>query len=100
MTKQRETVLLAWARDADGECQMFTGEDIYNRAGHWSMDRMRRDIPVIVAYYCRMGRLHFTVAIDVVPEQAVPHGVPLKRPDETFTLDSLVLLAYKRPEED
>ena len=100
MTEQTETVLLAWGRTADGECQLFTGEDIYNRAGRWGIDRLRRDIPVIVTYYCRTGRLYYTAAIALVPDRAVPLGVRLNRPDETDTLGNWVLLAYKRAEDD
>ena len=104
MAEQMETVLLAWGRTADGECQLFTGEDIYNRAGRWGMDRLRRDIPVIVTYYNRVSVrdrwLYFTAAIALVPEKAVPLGVHLNRPDEAVTLGNWVLLAYKRPEDD
>ena len=53
MDEQEETALLAWARDADGDFQLFTGEDIYDRAGRWGMDRLRRDIPVIATYYAK-----------------------------------------------
>ena len=31
-----ESVLLGWARDADVDSQRFTGDGIYERAGHWS----------------------------------------------------------------
>ena len=96
MTEQTETALLAWGRTADGECQLFTGKDIYNRVGRWETDRLRRDIPVISTCYCRMGRLYYTAAIALVPERAVP----LNRPDETDTLGNWVLLAYKRAEDD
>ena len=33
MSEQMETVLPAWGRAADGQCQRFTGDDICNRAG-------------------------------------------------------------------
>ena len=72
----------------------------YNRAGRWGIDRLRRDIPVIVTYYCRTGRLYLTAAIALVPERAVPLGVRLNHPDEVDTLGNWVLLAYKRPEDD
>ena len=100
MAEQMETVMLAWGRTADGGCQLFTGEDVCNRAGRWGMDRLRRDIPVIVTYYCRTGRLYLTAAIALVPERAVPLGVRLNHPDEVDTLGNWVLLAYKRPEDD
>ena len=68
------------------------------------MDRLRRDIPVIVTYYNRVSVrdrwLYFTAAIALVPDRAVPLGVHLNRPDETDTLGNWVLLAYKRPEDD
>ncbi len=94
-----ETVLLGWARDADGDSQRFTGDDIYNRAGRWCMDRLCRSIPTVVTYHCRAGRAHVAVSIAMVPERAVPLGVRLRRPDETVTLGDWVLLAYKMPEE-
>ena len=109
MTEQMETPLLAWGRTADGQCQRFTGEDIYNRSGRWGMDRLKRDIPVIITYYARVrGRnrwLYFTWALAVVPERVVPLGTRLRRPDEvdTLSLDGVrpfVLLTYKRPEDD
>ena len=109
MDGQQETALLAWGRTADGQCQQFTGEDIYNRAGRWGMDRLRRDIPVIVTYYAKVpvgGRwLYFTWALATVPDRAVPLSVRLNRPNEATTLNldgarPWVLLVYKRPEDD
>ena len=109
MDGQQETALLAWGRTADGQCQLFTGEDIYDRAGRWGMARLKRDIPVIVTYCAKVrGRgqwLYFTWALALVPERAVPLGVRLPRPDEVDTLNPdgprpWVLLAYKRPEDD
>ena len=109
MHEQQETVLLAWGRTADGQCQLFTGEDINNRAGRWGMDRLKRDIPVIITYYGKVrdrgSWLYFTWSLALVPYQAVPLGVRLNRPDEADTLDvdgerPWTLLAYKRPEED
>ena len=47
MSECEETVLLGWTRDADGGAQRFTGDGIYERAGAWCMDRLRRDIPAI-----------------------------------------------------
>ena len=102
-------MLLAWRRTADGQCQRFTGEDIYNRAGRWGMDRLKRDIPVIVTYYGKVrgrGRWqYFTWALALVPERAVPLGMRLNHPDEVDTLNvdgerPWVLLAYKLPEDD
>ena len=90
MTDQMETVLLGWARDADGGSQRFIGDDIYNRAGHWGMDCIKRDIPVIVTYCCRAPDRHrclyFTNTLAMVPERAVPLRVHLRRPDEVDTL--------------
>ena len=109
MDEQQETPLLAWVRDADGDCQLFTGEEIYDRAGRWGMDRLRRDIPVIATYYAkapiRGSCRYFTWALAMVPERAVPLGVRLNRPNEVTTLNldgarPWVLLVYKRPEDD
>ena len=102
--EEQQTVLLGWAREADGGCARFTGEDIYDRGGRWCMDRLRRDIPAIVTYYCRVRHLYFTVAIAMVPERAVPLGVRLRRPDEVDIWDEngpnrWVLWAYKMPED-
>ena len=99
MDEQQETVLLAWARDANGDCQLFTGDDIYNRAGRWCMDRLRRDIPTIATYYCRAGRYRFANTIAMVPLRAVPLGMRLRRPGEVDTLGDWVLLAYKSAED-
>ena len=38
MAETEETVLVGWARDADGGAQRFTGEHIYERVGVWCMD--------------------------------------------------------------
>ena len=37
MDEQQETVLLAWARDADGGYHLFTGDGIYDRVGRWCL---------------------------------------------------------------
>ena len=66
-----------WARDADGDSQRFTGDDIYSRA----------------------GRAHFAVSIAMVPDRAIPLGMRLRRPDETVALGDWILLAYKTTEE-
>ena len=109
MDEQQEMPLLAWVRTDDGDCQLFTGEDIYDRAGRWGMDRLKRDIPVIATYYAKVrgrGRwLYFTWALAMVPDRAVPLSVRLNRPDETDTLNldgerPWALLVYKRPEDD
>ena len=94
-----ETVLVGWARDANGDSRRFTGEDIYNRGGVWCMQRLTRDIPAMVTYYCTNLGLHFAVTLVIVPERAVPLGVRLRRPDEVDTLGDMVLLAYKHPED-
>lgn len=99
MAETEETVLLCWARDADGDAQRFTGEGIYRRAGVWCMDRLRRGIPTISTYYCRVGRLYFTSELAAVP-MAVTPVMRLRRPDEITALGAdMVLLAYKRPED-
>ena len=66
-----ETVLLGWARDADGDSQRFTGDDIYSGAGRWCMDRLRRDIPTVVTYHCRSGNVHFAFSYAMTPEHLV-----------------------------
>ena len=80
MTDQRETVLLAWARDADGGCQRFTGERIFQRAGKWCHDRLIRNIPVIVTYQYRLRQAYFAIAMGIVPDAAVPLLVYLRKP--------------------
>ena len=98
-TEQMETVLLAWARDADGDAQRFTGEDIYERVGVWCMQRLRRGIPTIATYHCRLRGHHFTNTLVMVPDRAVPLGVRLRHPGEVDTLGDWVLLAYKAAED-
>ena len=80
MTEQQETVLLGWARDADGAAQRFTGVDIYTRVGVWCMQRLRRDTPTVATYYCRVGGHYFTISIAMVPERAIPRGRPAPAP--------------------
>ena len=104
MTEYQETVLLAWARDADGDAQRFTGDGIYDRAGAWCMDRLRRDIPTISTFYCWAEGHFFTATLAMVPERIVPFRVRLRRPDETVTLGGdgvrpWSLLAYKTAED-
>lgn len=99
MTEYQETVLLAWARDADGDNQRFTGDDIYRRVGFWCTQRLQRDIPTVATYYCRMGGHFFTNTIGMVPDRAIPLGVRLRRPDEIDTLGNWVLWAYKAAED-
>ena len=104
MSGHPETVLLAWARDADGDVQRFTGDDIYHRVGGWCMQRLRRDIPTIATYHCYIDGHHFTNSIAMIPDRAVPLGVRLRRPDEVDTLGGegvtpWVLLAYKYTED-
>ena len=67
MPETEETVLLGWARDADGGSQRFTGERIYERAGVWCMDRLRRGIPTISTWYCTVRGLYFTSELVAVP---------------------------------
>ena len=82
MTEQTATVLLGWARDADGGCQRFTGEDIFPRAGEWCRDRLARNIPVLVTYQYRLRQSHFTIGMGIVPNAAVPMLVDLRKPDK------------------
>ena len=105
MTGQQEAVLLAWARDAGGDSQRFTGADIYTRVGVWCMQRLQRDIPTISTFHCQAGDHHFTISVAMVPERAIPLGVRLRHPDEVDTLGGAgvtpwVLLAYKTAEDD
>ena len=99
MAEYEETVLIGWARDADGGARQFTGEDIYARAGVWCMDRLRRDIPTVCTYYCTVGGLYFTSELTVVPMASAPVR-RLRQPDEVTALGAdFVILAYKRPED-
>ena len=100
MTEQyEETVLVGWARDADGDAQRFTGENIYNRAGAWCMDRLRRGIPTVSTYHCVIAGCHFTSELAMVPMASAPI-MRLRLPDEAIQLaPDLVLLAYKRAED-
>ena len=97
MPDQRETVVSAWARDADGDVQQFTGDDIYNRVARWSMDRVRRNIPTVATYYCELEHYRFANTIAVVPLAAVPLGVRIRRPDEVVEQGNFVAVAYKPP---
>lgn len=99
MPEYEETVLLGWARDADGGDQRFTGEDIYGRVGIWCMDRLRRGIPTVCTYYCTIKGLHFTSELTAVPMAAAP-VMRLRKPDDVVQLGpDFVLLAYKRAED-
>ena len=99
MAEIEETVLVGWARDADGGAQRFTGEDIYNRAGVWCMDRLRRGISTVSTFYCTVYGLHFTSELAVVPMSVSP-VMRLRKPDEITQLASdFVLLAYKAAED-
>ena len=99
MAEIEETVLVGWARDADGGTQRFTGEDIDNRAGVWCMDRLRRGIPTVSTFYCTVHGLHFTSELAVVPMSVSP-VMRLRKPDEINQLtDTFVIMAYKRPED-
>ena len=95
MAETEETVLIGWARDADGDAQRFTGDAIYERAGVWCMDRLRRGIPTISTYYCRVGRLHFTSELAAVPMGSAP-VMRLRKPDNMPVLgEDFVLMVYK-----
>ena len=81
MPEIEKTVLLGWVRDADGDAQRFTGEDIYGRAGVWAIDRLRRNIPTISTFYCTVWGLYFTSELAVVPMAFAP-ALRLRQPDE------------------
>ena len=98
MNDQPETVLLGWTRDAGGDAQRFTGEDIYGRAGLWAMDRLRRNIPTISTFYSTVRGLYFASELALVPMASAP-ALRLRQPDEVTQLaPDFVLLAYKRAE--
>ena len=104
MAETEETVLTGWARDADGGARRFTGDDIYGRAGVWCMDRLRRGIPTICTYYCRINGLYFTCELAAVPEMALRLGVRLRKPDALAPIKSAdgapwTLLVYKAAED-
>ena len=99
MPETEETVLVGWARDAEGGSQRFTGDDIYNRAGVWCMDRLRRGIPTISTYYCTVRGLYFTSELAVVPMASAPM-LRMRKPDNMPVLgEDFVLLVYKAPED-
>ena len=81
MTEQTTTVLLGWARDADGGCRRFTGDRIHQRAGEWCYDRLARHIPVLVTYLCLIRQTYVTIAMGIVPDAAVPMLTYLREPD-------------------
>ena len=81
MNQYEDIVLMAWARDAQGGSQRFTGERIFQRAGQWGHDRLVRNIPIIVTYHYLMDQKHSTFAMAVVPDAAVPLLVYLRKPD-------------------
>ena len=99
MPEIEETVLVGWARDADGDAQRFTGERIYERAGVWCMDRLRRGIPTISTWYCTVQGLYFTSELVAVPMGSAPFR-RMRQPDEMPVLDpGFVLMVYKGPED-
>ena len=99
MPEIEETVLVGWARDADGGAQRFTGGDVYNRAGVWCMDRLRRGIPTICTYFCTVRGLYFTSELVAVPMGSAPFS-RLRRPDAIPVLgEDFVLLVYKGAED-
>ena len=99
MAETEETVLLGWARDADGDAQRFTGDDIYERVGVWCMDRLRRGIPTISTYYCTVRGLYFTSELATVPMGSAPM-LRMRKPDNMPVLgEDFVLLVYKGPED-
>ena len=99
MAETEEKVLVGWARDADGGAQRFTGDDIYNRAGVWCMDRLRRGIPTICTYYCTIRGLYFTSELATVPMGTSPM-LRMRKPDNMPVLgEDFVLLVYKAPED-
>ena len=99
MPETEETVLLGWTRDADGGSQRFTGDAIYERAGVWCMDRLRRGIPTISTWYCTVRGLYFTSELVAVPMGSAPFR-RMRQPDEMPVLsEDFVLMVYKGPED-
>ena len=99
MTDQPETVLLGWARDADGGAQRFTGEDIYHRAGVWCLDRLARGIPTISTFHWELDGIYVTSDLVILPMASAPIG-RLPEPDEVTQLaPDFVLMTYKRAED-
>lgn len=99
MPEIEETVLIGWARDADGAAQRFTGGDIYERVSVWCMDRLRRGIPTISTYFCTVRGLYFTSELAAVPMVSAPFK-SLRRPDAMPVLEpDFVLMVYKGPED-
>ena len=95
MPETEETVLIGWARDADGGAQRFTGERIYERAGVWCMDRLRRGIPTVSIYYCTVHGLYFTSELAAVPMGSAPFK-RMRKPDAMPVLEpGFVLMVYK-----
>ena len=88
MQEHKETVLLAWARDADGDCQQFTGADINDSVGRWCSNRLRRGIPTIATYYCDSGGYRFVNSIAIVPVWTIPLFVRLRPPDDSVEYES------------
>lgn len=99
MTDLGEEVLLGWARDAGGGAQRFTGEGIYDRAGAWAMDRLRRGISTVITYHYTFRGNHFTTELAMVPTGSAPF-VRLRPADMVDELRSgLVLLVYASTED-
>lgn len=99
MSEESETVLAGWARDADGAAQKLTGDDIYNCAGVWCMDRLRRGIPTVSTFYCTIDSLYFTHELTAVPMSVAP-VMRLRKPDEMPVLaEDFVLMVYKGAED-
>ena len=99
MPEIEETVLIGWARDADGDAQRFTGDDIYERVGVWCMDRLRRGIPTISTYFCTVRGLYFTSELAAVPMGSAPM-LRMRKPDNIPVLEpGFVLMVYKGPED-
>ena len=100
MTEQHEeTVLLSWARDADGDAQRFTGENIYHRAATWCLDRLVRGIPTISTFHWRIHGMCVTSELVIVPMGSAPI-MRMPEPDELTQLaPDFVLMTYKRAED-
>ena len=99
MPETEKTVLVGWARDADGGAQRFTCDDIYNRAGAWCMDRLRWGIPNLTTYCCTVRGLYFTSELAAVPMGSAPM-LRMRKPDNMLVLgEDFVLLVYKAPED-
>ena len=97
-----ETAVSAWARDANGGCQRFTGKNIHQRAGQWCNDRLVRNVPVVITYLYHMEQCHFTIGMGIVPDAAIPMLTYLRPPDkidERRSIPAQTWLVYEHLED-